>query len=146
MPVGRHASHHARDCWKSEKRPIFAKHLDDIRELTKAWHRGEFGRRWHSQHAKEIMDEQKKQVISLKCKHCGRSFLTLAMTKSRAKFCSNACKSAFRRKSGCDDIVKVCSVCQKPYLSDKYAHNRTCSRKCAAALRFGLKQGKSPCG
>lgn len=65
------------------------------------------------------------------CENCGKEFQ--AKTK-RAKYCCNACKSAYRRKELA--IEKNCVVCGKSFLS-KYHENgysSCCSKPCATKL------------
>lgn len=45
-------------------------------------------------------------------------------------FCSLKCKAQERRDSGVDDIIKDCEKCNKPFISNKYAKQRFCGRKC----------------
>lgn len=104
------------------------KWMDEIRPLTKEWHRSEEGRTWHKLHA--IKNKfGKNDPKNYLCQCCGTSFESTKI--SRTYFCSNACKSKFRRDSGVDNIEKTCERCMKIFLSSKYAKTRFCSRSCA---------------
>ena len=106
-------------------------HLEEIREKTKAWHASPEGIEWHRKHAKEfhwgVPDLPEKA-----CEHCGKLFKPKTYHE---KFCSNACKSAWRRKEGLDDVEKPCEWCGRLFTSNKYAKVRFCCRACAAHYR-----------
>ena len=113
-----------------EQRKKRADHCDNIRHLTKAWHGSEEGRSWHRKHyeqTKRLLHE----VSEYECLQCGKLF----MGEKGSKFCSNACKSAYRRKTGVDNVERRCEICGKMFSVDKYSKTKTCSRKCATQLR-----------
>ncbi len=86
-----------------------------------AWHKSEEGKKWHSEHAKmQAMRVPMKEKI---CQYCGKSFYT---KKSDAKFCSNNCKAANRRKEGIDNVEKTCKKCGGKYIGDKYGGSKYC--------------------
>lgn len=64
---------------------------------------------------------------------CGKKFEGTANGVNR--FCSNKCKSKFRRDSGIDDEYRICKVCGKKFKTNKYSKAKTCSRSCANKLR-----------
>jgi hypothetical protein len=139
IPAAKHNSHHAKSLWGSEeKRPQLLRRLQKMQDMAKAWHGSEAGREWHSEHAKIVMEARKKLIVMLKCEHCGKLFRTLAMAKY-VKFHSNSCKSAARRKSGVDDVVRVCAVCGKAFLTNKYRKQKTCSLECGSIARRKTK-------
>lgn len=110
-----------RRAWSSSK-------MDEIRHLTKEWHASEEGRAWHKYHA--IKNKFGKwETRKLKCEVCSKEYETTK--RSKAKFCSNACKSKFRRDSGLDDVIKDCLSCLQEFSSNKYAKNIYCSKLCA---------------
>jgi hypothetical protein len=100
------------------------------------WHRSPEGREWHSKHAKQIA--QTRESSDFKCEQCAASFR--AIDNGRVKFCSNACKSAWRRGSGVDNVTRVCECCGAEYERNKYAKTRTCSKSCANRLRHRAKR------
>lgn len=71
-------------------------------------------------------------VITIKkiCEYCGAEYETKSMNRSRSKFCSNKCKSAYRRAKGVDNIERVCERCGNVYLVNKYSSGKIC-RKCS---------------
>lgn len=89
------------------------------------WHKSESGKEWHSNHAKEIWKNAKE--IEYECTYCGKKFRTVKhYGKNENRFCCNKCKSAFRRKSGVDNIEKVCQECGKTYIENKYRKTEKC--------------------
>lgn len=93
--------------------------------LAVKWHKSEEGREWHRKHAKDF-DFGTQDEVKCKCSFCGNEFLG----KENSKFCSNAHKSAWRRKMRLDDVDKTCEVCGKVFRSSKYDNTKTCSREC----------------
>jgi hypothetical protein len=72
--------------------------LEAIRPLAAKWHRTDDGKAWHKQHAKNVFsNRQKVEVVCINCddKYLADSFLFKA---GKTKYCSNRCKSAYRRK------------------------------------------------
>jgi endogenous inhibitor of DNA gyrase (YacG/DUF329 family) len=107
--------------------------VDRIRPLAKEWHRSEEGRKWHAEHAKTAFPESYGNST---CKNCGKEYTKKMPVQ---EYCSNACKSSARRKSGVDDIGKTCPVCGKEFKSSKYAKRIFCSKSCA---RTGVSRKK----
>lgn len=95
--------------------------LNKIRDKASDWHKSEEGRKWHSLHAKE--PKKPKKLI---CANCGKEFLGYA--KKENNFCSNNCKSAFRRKSGIDNEIRQCAVCGENFVVNKYAKRKYCDK------------------
>ena len=109
--------------------------LEKIRPLTKEWHASAEGREWHRVHGIEVMKNRKP--ITHKCENCGNDFEDIS---HHARFCSNACKSAWRRRSGVDNVKKDCVICGTGFSSNKYSKITTCSYKCRATLGYSNRQ------
>lgn len=103
---------------------------DENRHLTKAWHGSEEGLAWHKAHG--ILGWINREPINIICKVCGKESKTKTFHQ---EFCSNACKSAFRRKEGIDDEKRTCCICKKEFIANKYSKGKTCSRICRGALK-----------
>lgn len=106
---------------------------DRIRPLTKAWHASEEGHNWHKEHYENTKDKLHAEREFV-CENCGKPFTAVGNGLNR--FCCNACKSAWRRKSGVDDIELTCPVCGKVFKTNKYSGNKTCSRECGRKARW----------
>ena len=131
LPHEAHVKLHAKN-----RSPETLKKLQDncerIRLLAKAWHSSNEGREWHKDQWQKTKDKlfEKKEFV---CENCGKTFL--APNNGSNRFCSNACKSAYRRKMGLDDVVKVCAYCGKEYKANKYKKTKYCSTECAHNAR-----------
>ena len=72
------------------------------------WHKSDVGKQWHSEHIQNQIKEGKLyKSYECVCINCGKSFVGI----KKSKYCCNACKSAYRRKSGVDLITKTCVIC-----------------------------------
>ena len=76
------------------------KQVEEIRPLASKWHGSDAGREYHSRLAKENWEKIPKRTYV--CKQCGCEWQSQPMGPH--KFCSNKCKSAWRRESGVDDV------------------------------------------
>jgi endogenous inhibitor of DNA gyrase (YacG/DUF329 family) len=74
------------------------------------------------------------------CECCGKEFEININSASHTRFCSNKCKSKWRRDSGLDDIIKICPICGKEFKTNKYSKTKTCSRECGGIFRSEVKQ------
>ena len=62
-------------------------------DKAKEWHKSEVGKRWHSEHARNI-DYSKINYGERTCIVCGTTYLA---KNTKQRFCSQACKSKFYR-------------------------------------------------
>ena len=99
-------------------------------EKAPEWHRSEEGKAWHSEHMKGFKQPKNYEKI---CAECGEIFHG---TKTQV-FCSNACKSKSRRKTGVDDEDRVCELCGKTYRCNRYEKTKFCSAECQAIAHRG---------
>lgn len=104
-------------------------HLERVRPLTVAWHRSDEGREWHRQHAVEVAAQ--RQLATFNCKQCAKPYETVNRGDG-TRFCSNRCKSAWRRAAGLDDEQRNCAYCGCQYTTNRYEKGTHCSRSCAA--------------
>lgn len=103
---------------------------------AKEWHASEEGLAWHSRHAKE--NWKLREDIIYECTQCGKAFKTKHMYgENDNTFCSNNCKSQFRRESGVDNEERTCARCGAKYEVNKYSKISTCSLDCAVKRRWG---------
>ena len=104
------------------------KHLAEIRHLASEWHRSKEGREWHRLHS---MGERERSA-QCTCQCCGKTFLS---AYSDAKFCSNSCKSKWRRDNHIDDETRICVTCGKEFRTNRYSKTVCCGGSCAAFYR-----------
>ena len=109
-------------------------HMAAIRPLASLWHKSKVGREWHKEHAKQRFVKSARKLISKTCAQCGAIYETFDLRTGRT-FCSANCRSAWRRRSGKDDVEKTCVVCGKTFKSNRYGKIRACSRLCGTRLR-----------
>lgn len=102
---------------------------------AKAWHHSEEGLEWHKQHY-----EQMGYKLHLKtkgvCAECGKPFVGI----SHQRFCSNKCKSAWRRDQHIDDEKRVCEECGRTFYTNKYQKKKFCCEECRRKNRAKGKQ------
>ena len=94
----------------------------NARPKANEWHSSKDGREWHKRHY-DAMKEKLYVPKKFKCEQCGTEFVS---TKSGCRFCSNTCKTAWRRNSGVDDITKICVECGGEYTANKYQKTKYC--------------------
>lgn len=106
--------------------------MDYARIYASKWHGSVKGKGWHKRHYQEMKESLyvKKAFV---CEYCGKKFTAIEQGKNR--FCSNKCKSAWRRKSGVDDEIRICCFCGRPFETNKYEKTKCCSRSCANRTR-----------
>lgn len=128
----RHLSHH----YTEENRIRSRLLVEKIRPLTKAWHGSPEGKAWHKHHALKCKFG-KWDPGKYICQFCNKEYES--RKKTRALFCSNACKSAWRRKSGLDNIKNKCLNCHNDFTKNRYAKIKFCSRSCSATYQHRNK-------
>lgn len=102
------------------------------------WHKSQDGRDWHKEQYKDSLGKYNAIKTKKKCEYCGAEYETVEHGNN--KFCSNKCKSAWRRASGIDNIEKTCEYCGKTFISNKYHKTRFCSNVCAGRAVSGSKR------
>lgn len=128
-----HHSIHGNLHMTKERRKASSIRAGEIRHLTKEWHASEEGRAWHKYHALKC-HFGKWKPRKHKCELCSKEYETTKRAKT--KFCSNACKSKFRRDAGLDDVIKECPSCKLEFSYNKYVKRTYCSRSCAQKVRI----------
>lgn len=104
------------------------KHLEEIRPMTKEWHKSEEGRIWHSEHGKKVAARMPE--VSMVCEVCDSMYSTKVNMAKQSKFCSNKCKSKWRRDSGIDNETRICFGCECEYIDSRYSKSKYCSVPC----------------
>ena len=62
---------------------------------------------------------------------------------NKALFCSNKCKSKWRRLNGVDNEKRICLICGGEYECNKYDKTKTCSNRCGSILSQKTRKGES---
>lgn len=117
-----------------ERKNICRENVKKAIAAAPVWHHSEVGRKWHSEHAKGHKIPRDKKT----CDNCGAIFEGIY----RQRFCSNKCKSAWRRNSGIDNITKKCEICGTDFKTNKYEKIKYCSRECASKAHIGWNERK----
>ena len=77
------------------------------------------------------------------CKQCGAEFEVRRRHGHEQFFCSQKCKSKWQYENS--DEERVCVICGRTFIINKYKHTRTCSRACGAILREQFSFKKMVC-
>ena len=137
-------SEHQRLHGKEMPEGVKALHIKALEEKARPkaceWHGSERGRKWHVEHGKEVAKKLRTVQIKKICGFCGKDFEDNGFNK--ALFCSNKCKSAWRRKNGFDNIEKICPACGKTFASNKYNKQQYCSKACGGQMRRQRNQSE----
>lgn len=94
------------------------------------WHKSKKGSEWHKKQFQTTLAPKFKEMATLVCEVCGKEYQTSVLMQHKSRFCSNKCKAQHRRNSGVDNEIRVCSICNKPFSTNKYAKAKTCSKEC----------------
>lgn len=141
LPHSKHTTIHGYERADEHYQEMCDNLSENARPKANEWHKSKEGKEWHRNHYKKIKDKLLKEV-TLKCEYCGEEYTAPESTQSR--FCSNKCKSAWRRKEGLDLETRICEYCGNEFKANKYRTARTCSKSCAAYLfkKFPWMQDK----
>ena len=113
-----------------------------------AWHKSEEGRAWHREHAKKMAETGSSgftKRVPLVCTNCGKNYEGVVKASQPNRFCSNKCKSAYRRKQGLNNVEVKCPICGKRFIVDKYVEKNIidgllpCSATCRSIFANRIK-------
>ena len=99
-----------------------------MQEAARVWHKSDEGRVWHSQVSKAAWVN--KPVRGYVCDHCGKAYESRDANPVHTRFCSNACKTASRLRSGVDNEQRTCKQCGTLFSCNRYANKQFCSSVC----------------
>lgn len=137
LTIQEHKKLHKTLSWNEERRAWARNNVQSkARPKADEWHGSEEGLEWHRKHY-EKFKERLFRKEKFKCECCGIEFESVVKNVNR--FCSNKCKSKFRRDSGVDDVYRKCELCGSNFKVNKYSKAKTCSRSCSNKLRSKLK-------
>lgn len=112
---------------------------ENARPKASEWHGSPEGLEWHRRQVEARKDNRRKKTCT--CQECGKKFVTWNNHKQPKKFCSGACKQRHLRRHTPKDVQRVCVICGKEFLTDKYSATQTCSKSCGVTLAW--KNGKT---
>lgn len=128
--------HHQKHMLKPERVEKSRQSICIAREEAKKWHGSIDGAAWHSEHAKEYWSKTKENTY--RCSFCGKEFHTNHVYGDQQnRFCSNSCKTAYRVRSGVDNVERTCPVCGNTFVTGKYTKQICCGYECARKRRWG---------
>ena len=128
---------HLRLHWDDAKREWARENVKRAIAAAPEWHRSEEGRAWHAQHGREAWATRKPEERA--CDQCGSAFECITL-RLGDRFCSNNCKSKWRRASGIDNVERPCAKCGATFTVNKYSKQIACSRSCGTS--FGWSRSK----
>ena len=109
--------------------------LKKAQVAARTWHGSDEGRKWHSEHYEKHIRPLLAETATVSCDQCGADFEAKKMYAGASRFCSNNCKSAWRRASGVDNVEAVCVACGASFTKNKYSKVQACSKKCGWIMR-----------
>lgn len=122
MTNKKHCKHHALEMLASKYDDLIENLNVNARPKASEWHGSEAGKEWHKQHYTKYEDRFRAEN-EYECLMCGKKFVSKSVN---SKFCSNNCKSQHRRKSGIDNVQKICEDCGGTYEANKYQKTKYC--------------------
>ena len=126
-----HMMFHGKNLNEEQKEKLRENLIRKAVPASKEWHKSKKGHEWHKKHGFEVAKKQKERTVKLICEQCGKEYETLEFKKGRSRFCSNKCKSAWRRKMKLDHEERTCPKCGKKFMANKYQKTIYCSKSCA---------------
>lgn len=116
-----------------EQKEVLRIRLQEVCHQGGEWTKTPEGREFQRKKANELWERVEYREYS--CIQCGKLFKSRDLKNEKhIKFCSNPCKSAYRRKLGVDNETRYCTECGKEFIINKYnkkAH--CCSSECYQA-------------
>lgn len=122
-----HRRYHAENLTDERKAKMRENLIKKAIPKAAEWHRSEEGREWHRKHGHDVWKNRKP--ITYQCTNCGAEFESLNVYSEKSnRFCSNNCKSAWRRRLGIDDEQRNCEICGAEFTANKYSARKRCEQ------------------
>lgn len=131
LTAAEHDKIHACNMTSERKHQLRENFLKNALPKATEWHKSEKGHEWHKNHYEKYCAEKFHKKYNYTCAVCKKEFVG----EKGSKFCSNACKSKYRRNEKKDLKKFVCKCCGKEFYANKYKNQITCSRSCANKYR-----------
>lgn len=117
-----HKEIHGREL-SDEMREFYKNNLNEkARPKAIKWHKSEEAKEWHKEQYKRTLG--KRKPIKMECEYCHTIYEKI--TNGTNRFCSNKCKSAWRREKGLDNEERKCIKCGKTFTCNKYYKTKKC--------------------
>jgi hypothetical protein len=117
-----HSLLHSKELTEEQKAKKIKNFNEKARPKAIEWHKSKKAEKFHKEQYKISLGKMKPQKIT--CENCGKDYYSIC--NGRNKFCSNKCKSAYRRKIGVDNIEKKCIKCGEKFEVNKYSKREQC--------------------
>lgn len=117
-----HSRLHCQELTEEQKQKRKENFEKNARPKAIEWHKSQEAKEWHKKQYEISLALVKPR--KLKCEYCGKEYEAMPR---RNRFCSNKCKSAWRRKSGLDDIQRKCVKCNNLFVCNKYSLRKLCN-------------------
>lgn len=114
----------------------------NVRPKASEWHKSSVGRAHHKLNYELFTKDKWEKPITKTCEICGKEYSVKYMAAHKSRFCSNNCKSKYRRMTGIDNEQRICVICGKEYTCNKYSRQIVCSKNCASIKQSQDKTGK----
>jgi HNH endonuclease len=117
------------------------KYIEIARKYASVWHGSEEGKNFHKERYKISLKKSHDEIVNKICDCCGKIYQTDGSSKSVSRFCSNVCKSKWRRDNKIDHVTRSCVVCGNDFRCNKYEPTKTCSPKCHMKAMVKTRNG-----
>lgn len=132
-----HQSEHSKKRCKEDKE-WFRKFREGSLKAASAWKKTDEGRASMAKRAKNSWKNRTGYGAG-NCECCGREYVKI---NYNSRFCSNACKTKYRKASGVDNETRTCGICGSIFITDRYSKAKLCSQRCVGLDRW--KKEKAP--
>lgn len=126
-----HSKRHGKELTTEQRQKLRTNLVNKAMPKAKAWHSSPEGLAWHKEHYLEISKSIKEKEYV--CENCKKTYYKKPFGKNR--FCSNACKSAYRRNNKLDNVDIVCMNCGGVFSGNKYRKRKYCSKECRKSAK-----------
>lgn len=119
-----HSKLHSKELTEEQKEKRRRNMLENVIPKAIEWHKSENAKEFHKEQYKKSLALKEKQKYI--CENCNKEYEAFKNKKNR--FCSNNCKSAWRRKANIDNEERYCSKCGGIYKCNKYSLRKLCNK------------------
>lgn len=132
LTASQHSARHMDEMTDDMRARLRRNMLDNAIPAAAHWHSSPEGSTWHRTHYEAMKDKLHARQART-CKYCGKTFA--GTMNPNNVFCSNTCKSAWRRRNGIDDEQRTCIICGHEFTTSRYSAAKCCSASCANRYR-----------